>query len=109
MGLRPYPTEIPAETWGIVYEAVTGHVADVAHAAHCAEDCLAFALSKALPDKVITAHPLALGATGSDKRLEAVNAVKHLAQPGLHMAPVGIFPWMAIFQMILQFLATLGK
>ncbi len=48
--VRPYPSSIPSDVWGIVADAFAGNWPDRNHAIHCAEDVAAFVLGKMFPD-----------------------------------------------------------
>lgn len=104
MALVPYPTQIPAETWAIVVQAFTGHVADVPHAVHCGYECLGFALSKAAPDAAsFAAHKVSIAKDPSHSF--ALSNARTLAE-GKALSMTG-GSWISMAEMILAMLKQL--
>lgn len=104
--LPAYPDTIPAETWGIVYDALTGHITDVPHTVHCLYVAAGFALGKALPEAtVVTAPQLKAAVRGT--RDQAIASIRELSG-GAHFAAMASPPsWLAILQAILAALGPL--
>lgn len=98
--VRPYPTEMPAEVWDIIWQAMRGNIADKNHAIHVGYECAGVALGKAFPD----GSPL-IGSLKTGDRAAAEKAIEGMAK-GLKMAHEDC-PWCAIVQRLFELLQLL--
>lgn len=110
--LRPYPTQIPQESWQVISGLVGGTLPPTERLIHIVEDSAAFCLGKVFPDGpiVVGANPPA-AVSGGENSMSAEEAIDKLASgsiqassevPGVSGAiPI---PWKLILTKLIKLL-----